>query len=85
MIAALRAPKIKDIAVFDVAATAAAAAVATKASGWIYGTDDSIPTMIAVFVLLIVLGVWVHWFFDIPTRGNAYLGLASVEDVHAAR
>jgi hypothetical protein len=68
--------KIVDIAVLDVAATAFA--------GYLISTKFAVSFVI-VFICLIVVAIATHWVFDIPTRGNAYLGLTTMEKVTASR
>lgn len=68
----LRQPKIVDIAVFDVAATAAAAHLVK---------DYFEQPFLVTFILLLIFGVIVHVMLDIPTMGNYYLGLNTQEAV----
>jgi hypothetical protein len=68
--------KIADIAVFDVVATAFA--------GYLISTKIE-SSFIVVFICLIIVAIGIHWMFDIPTRGNAYLGLTTMEKVTASR
>ena len=73
----LREPKVMDMAAFDFAATLLAARM-------LVGGKDCVSVAV-VFILLIVMAILIHDARGIPTRLNAYLGLACVEDVYAAR
>jgi hypothetical protein len=76
-----RSWKHKDIAVFDVAATAVLAAVLAPPHRSLCAP---IYTTI-VFILLIVIAIVVHVARDVPTRLGAYLGINTVAEVHAKR
>jgi uncharacterized membrane protein YcaP (DUF421 family) len=62
--------------------------IATLAGAVAIGTlidHKSVPAIAAIFVLMIIVAILVHYSLDIPTMLNAYLGLAKKEDVYAAR
>ncbi len=62
----LRKPKVFDIAVFDVLATAGGA--------YIIGRAMHI-NFLASFIILLIAGAIMHWTFGIKTKGNYYLGI----------
>lgn len=70
-----RAIKVLDMSVFDIAATAAVSyLVSTYAGGFFI-----------VFILMIILGITVHYTLGVPTRLNSYIGLTTKEAVYANR
>ena len=75
-LATLRSVHIADMAVFDWVATGLAA----YAVGRFF--DVSI---VVVFLLLILSAIGLHYGLGVPTRFNAYLGLAKKDDVIQAR
>lgn len=74
----LRGPKIADMAAFDWIATAAVAAALGYAS-----KNECVG--VAVFILLIIVAILLHYVLGIPTMLNAYLGLARKSDVYEKR
>ena len=76
LLTVLRSVHIADMAVFDW--------VATGLTAYAIGQFFNVSS-VAVFILLIISAICLHFGFGVPTRLNAYLGLASTEDVYTAR
>lgn len=80
VITKLRQPQVMQMAAFDWLATlAGAAAIGTLID------RKSVPAVAAIFVLMVIAAILVHYSLGIPTMLNAYLGLVKKEDVYAAR
>lgn len=77
IITKLRSVHVADMAVFDWVATGLSAVALAK----LVGTKN----IAGVFVLMMIGAILIHLALRIPTRLNAYLGLAKKEDVYAAR
>lgn len=81
----VRKPKIFNMAVFDIVATAASGVLAL----WVLSEYSSIEfntlNLIIVEFIIFSVGVIVHRVFNIPTMGNYYLGLNDIESVYNNR
>ncbi len=78
LITNLRQPKLFNIAIFDVVATALVAFASQK----YYFTDKTFPV---IFLCLLVIGIAVHVMMGTPTMLNAYIGLNTKQEVLDAR
>ena len=79
LIKSLREPKIADMAIFDLAATAAVAYYVSENH-----TKGEHP-FLHVFLALMLLAIVVHVMIGTPTMLNAYLGLNTKEEVYKNR
>lgn len=78
----LRQPKIMNMAIFDFVMTFIAAyIIIVIAKTKFKRTLKILPT----FLSLVILGVFVHCHFNIPTMLNYYLGINSYDDVIQSR
>lgn len=80
----LRGPKLNGMAAFDFAATAAAALFISKIIKLIGGLGFPVLFVI-VFIILIIIGIAIHYFMGIPTMLNHYLGLNTLQEVMESR
>jgi hypothetical protein len=65
----LRSYKLLDIAIFDVVMTFIFAIILQK----YYAKNTNIMT---VFLILIIIAIFIHYIFNIPTKLNYYLNLS---------
>jgi NhaP-type Na+/H+ or K+/H+ antiporter len=72
----LRSVKVAEIAVFDVAATALGGYMLSR---WLS------MSFVVVFICLLILGVAVHWALGVPTMGNVYLGINTLDELEKSR
>ncbi len=68
----LRSFRLLDIAVFDVVATLLAAVIAGRMVG-----VSSPRGMGIAFIILLLIGIMVHWALRVDTKLNFYLGLSN--------
>jgi hypothetical protein len=68
-IATLRTPRIFGFVIFDWAATLAGTWVLSEILGINYNI---------LLVILLILSVFLHMYFNIPTNTNYYLGLSGM-------
>jgi hypothetical protein len=61
----LRKPKFFGMAIFDLSGTFLIAVIIAKIFKW---------SIIATFTILMVIAVFTHFIFDIPTQLNYYIG-----------
>ena len=84
LIKKLRKPKIAGMAAFDWVATAVGAGI--LAGGMKVCCRAPIGVLFALmFVILVILGILIHYAIGTPTMLNYYLGLNTLEDVLEAR
>jgi|APSaa5957512622_1039677.scaffolds.fasta_scaffold261959_2 hypothetical protein len=67
----LRGPKIGNMAIFDFAAVLSVSFLIAK----------NITDSILLFLILVIVGVFTHILFGIPTMLNYYLGFNDYESV----
>lgn len=72
----LRSYRLFDIALFDVFGTALGGLLISKKLNL---------SFLITFIILMVIGVIVHWVLEVPTMLNYYLGINSKESVIKAR
>lgn len=77
IIKTLRVPKVAGVAVFDVAGTFAISCLICKFTS----IDNKILGSFAIFIILIIIAVVIHWALNIPTMLNHYIGINSLKDV----
>ena len=80
----LRGPKLNGIAAFDLFATAVAAFLI---SGIIKILErfKGYTHVFVIFILLIIIAIGVHYFLEIPTMLNHYIGINTLEEVETGR
>lgn len=78
----LRAPKIADIALFDLSATILGALVIGYATR---GQNPLITHLLLSIIIVMFIAIATHVIFDIPTRLNQYLGLTTEKELQDAR
>ena len=78
----LRAPKIADIALFDLSATIIGALAIGYATS---GQNPLIPHLILAIIIVMFIAIATHATFSIPTRLNQYLGLTTEKELQDAR
>lgn len=78
----LRAPKIADIAIFDLSATIIGALCIGYATR---GQNTLIPHLIFAIIIMMFIAIATHVIFAIPTRLNQYLGLTTEKELQDAR
>lgn len=80
----LRGPKLNGIAAFDLVSTAIGAFIL---SGTIRMLDrfKGYTHVLVIFILLIILAIGIHYFMEIPTMMNHYLGINTLEEVTEGR
>jgi hypothetical protein len=68
----LRTPKIAGFVLFDWTATLLSAMIVDS-----YFGDEKNINILSIFIILLILSLYLHVYFDIPTTTNYYLGLSS--------
>ena len=79
----LRKPKFINMAIFDIVATFIGALFLAKMF-YKHKNNFWLSTII-IFTILIILGIIIHYMFNIPTMLNYYLGLNSKTAVIESR
>ena len=84
LIQTLRGPKLNGIAAFDLFATLIFSFIL---SGLFKYLDrfEGYTHVFVIFILLLIIAIGIHYFMEIPTMLNHYLGLNTLEEVQTAR
>lgn len=77
----LRGPKILDLAIFDLVSTFLASMIICWLSYKIQKKKITSQAIMMYFYTIMLLVVLLHYFMDIPTMLNYYIGLAEYIDV----
>ena len=80
----LRQYKFIGIAIFDVLATYIVAIILSNILDYKNNTKKPYGAL-KIFALLIIIAIAVHYYMEIPTMFNYYLGLNTLEEVIKGR